>query len=83
MAGEAGDGWRWGLEMAGDGVKIRWGEMNGYVATVQSHMSKQVILTAETVHGLFPMMTASEIIASRCVRSVAIQGHVHVACCGE
>ena len=57
MAGEAGDGWRWGLEMAGDGVKIRWGEMNGYVATVQSHMSKQVILTVETVHGLFPMMT--------------------------
>ena len=73
----AGDGWRWG-EMGGVA-----GDANGYVATVQSHMSKQVILTVDTVHGLFPMMTASEIIASRCVRSVAIQGHVHVACCGE
>ena len=45
--------------MAGDGV--RWAGLletpNGYVATVQSHMSKQVILTVETVHGLFPMMT--------------------------
>ena len=45
--------------MAGDGV--RWAGLletpNGYVATVQSHMSKQVILTVDTVLGLFPMMT--------------------------